>query len=109
MSVLVKRERLVEVVGTEGSAGLDALVVEGEALDQQLGKARGGPLAEGGPARGADAVADGEDGVERVVLDLTGHVAGTLALNYPETPDSCFASEFALVVNVDEVFVCGLH
>ena len=43
------------------------------------------------------------------MLDLTGHVAGALALNYPETPDSCLAAELALAVDVHEVFVCGLH
>ena len=87
---------------------LEALVVEGEALDEQFGQARGGPLAERGAAGGADAVADGEDGVEVVVVDGAGDLAGSLGLNYPETPDSCLRVEFALAVNVDQVLVDGL-
>ena len=58
---------------------------------------------------GTDAVAHGQDGVERVVLYVAGDVTGALALNYPETPDSCFAAELALAVDVDQVLVYGLH
>jgi hypothetical protein len=62
-------EQLVEVVGAERSAFFQTLVVEREALDQQLGQAGGGPLAERGAAGGADPVTDGEDGVEVVAVD----------------------------------------
>ena len=49
---------------------LEPLVVHREALHQVLDEARGGPLAELRAAVAAHAVADGEDGVEVVVLDL---------------------------------------
>ena len=86
---------------------LQPLVVHGEALHQVLGQARRGPLAELGAAVAADAVADGEDGFEVVVVDVAGDLAGALLANYPEIPDSCSAVELALVVDVDKVFVDG--
>lgn len=70
---------------------------------QQLGQAGGGPLTESSTPGRADAVADGEDGIEVVVVNG----AGDLALNYPETPDSCLRIKFALAVNVDQMLVGG--
>jgi hypothetical protein len=100
------REQLVEVVGVAGTGRvLEPLVVHCEALDQVFGEARGGPLAELGAAVAADAEADGEDGVEGVVLDFTGNRAIPLGSNYPVAPDSCLQAQFALVVDVHEVLV----
>lgn len=65
-------------------------------------------MAEGGAPSGADTVANGEDGVEAVVLDGPGDVAGALALNYPETPDGCLGVELILRVNIDQVLIYGL-
>jgi hypothetical protein len=45
-------------------------------------------LAEGGADVRADAVADGEDGVEVVVVEVANDLSGALGLNYPEFPDS---------------------
>jgi hypothetical protein len=52
-----------------------------------------------------DAVADGQNGVEVVVVNRAGNLAISLGLNYPEFPDSCRRIEFTFVVNVDQVFV----
>lgn len=49
----------------------------------------------------ADTVADGENGVEGVVLDS----AGAFALNDPETPDRCLRRYLSIAVNVDKVLV----
>ena len=90
-------EQFVEVVSAQRAAFLEALVIQREAFDQQLGQARGGPLAKRGATGGADAVADGEDGVEVVVIDGARDLASALGLNYPETPNSCLGVELALV------------
>ena len=82
-------EQFVEIVAAERSSFFESLVVHREPLDQEFGETRRGPLTERGAAGRADAVADGEDRVEGVVLDVAGNVAGAFALNYPETPDSC--------------------
>lgn len=73
-------EQLVEVVlpGSLGEAG----VVHGEALDEVLAQDAGGPLAELDGARRGDAVADGEDHVEVVDLDLTSDPPGALCANH---------------------------
>ena len=74
-------QEFVEVIGAEGAAGLDALVVEGEAFDQQFAQACGGPLAEERSAWGTDAVADGEDDVKAVVPQGPADVAAALLAN----------------------------
>ena len=65
-------QQLIEVVSAKTAALLEPLVVHDEAFQQVLPEALGGPAAELGAAEGADAVADGEDGVEVVVGDLIG-------------------------------------
>ncbi len=54
------RQQFVEVVLPERAAGLDALVVERESLDQQFAEPRRGPLTELGAAGRPHAVADGQ-------------------------------------------------
>ena len=61
---------------------LQPLVVHGEALHQILAQARRGPLAELRAAMAAHAVADGENGVQIVVLDLAGDLPRALRSNY---------------------------
>ena len=55
-------------------------------------RSRGGSKRDDSAGR-ADAVADGEDGVEVVVVEGAGYQAGALGLNYPEIPDSCPRTE----------------
>jgi hypothetical protein len=74
-------EQFIEVVGPEGPAGLDPLVVHREALGEQFGEPGGGPLAERGAARRSDAIADGEDHVERVVLEGSANLSPGLVSN----------------------------
>jgi len=62
-------------------------------------------LAELRAAGAADAVADGEDGVEVVVLGVIGFAVGG---SYPEFPDNCLGGEFTFFANVHKVFVDGL-
>ena len=86
---------------------LDAFVIEREAFDEQLLQTRRRPLAELGASRRTDAVADGQNGVEVVVVDEPGNLASPFGLNYPEFPDSCLRIEFLFVEDVDEMFVRG--
>jgi hypothetical protein len=74
-------------------------------LHQVLVEAGGGPLAELGAAAAAHAVADGDDGLEVVVLNLAKNLAISFTSNHPEFPDSCLAAELALVEDVHEVLV----
>ena len=97
-----------EVVRAQGPAFFQPLVVQRETLDQQLGQAGGGPLAERSSAGGADPVANGQDHVEVVVVDGPFDFAVALGLNYPETPDSCRRVEFSLTVDVDQVLIGSL-
>ena len=76
------REELVEVVGGAGAGRvLEALVVEDEALDDELAEVGGRPLAELDAARGAHAVADGEDHRQAVVLEDALDPPGALLAN----------------------------
>jgi hypothetical protein len=54
-----------------------------------------------------DPVADGNDGIQIVEVHLTGYLAGTLGLNYPEFPDSCLLMQFVRGVNVSQVLTYG--
>ncbi len=62
-------------------ATLEAFVIDGEAFDQILGKPGGGPLPELRTARGANAVADGQDGVQTVVSKLPANLPFSLLAN----------------------------
>ncbi len=68
-------------------------------------RAARGPLRELGAAVATDAVPNSEDGLKPVVVDLSGDLARSLGSNYPEFPDSCFATQLAFVEDVDQVFV----
>jgi len=61
------REQFVEIVGPDGAACLDAFIVQREPFDQQFAQAGRGPLTKRGSTRRADAVADGQNGVQVVV------------------------------------------
>ena len=61
---------------------LQPLVVQRESLDQILTQPLGGPAAELGAARRAYAVADSQDGVEVVVVDVAADLPGSLLANY---------------------------
>ena len=50
-------------------------------------------------------VADGENGVEIVVIDVPGYFPLAFGTNYPEFPDSCRGVEFILRVDVLQVLV----
>jgi hypothetical protein len=72
-------EQLVEVVLAEALVQLEPLVVEDEALDDELAQRLGRPDAELGGLRAVDAVADGDDRVEVVELDLAPDLPISLA------------------------------
>jgi len=99
-------EQLIEVVGDAGTGRvLEPLIVQGKALQEILAQAGGSPLAELGAAWAPDAVADGENGGEAVVLDVAGNLPRPLGSNYPEFPDSCLWAQFAFLENVHQVLV----
>lgn len=66
---------------TQNRRVLHPLVVEHEPLDQELFQADGGPLAELRATEAADAVADGQDGREAVVLERACRRARALLAN----------------------------
>jgi len=79
-------EQFVEVVDVTLALALarrvlEALVVEGEALRQELREAGRRPLPELRPAVGADAIADGEDGGQVVVQQAPRDRARALGAN----------------------------
>ena len=44
--------------------------------------------------RGIDPLANGDDGIQRVVIELPPNLSGPLDLNYSEFPNSCLAIQF---------------
>ena len=79
--VLNPAEQFLEVV--EGLVRvLQALVIEDKAFDDEFAEFLGGPDAEAGGDGALDAVADGDDGVEVVVLHCPGHLPVSLLSNY---------------------------
>ncbi len=79
--VLNPAEQFLEVV--EGLVRiLQAFVVEDKAFDDELAEFLGGPDAEAGGDGALDAVADGDDGVEVVMLHRSGHLPASLLSNY---------------------------
>jgi hypothetical protein len=70
---VLKRSR---ELSTFGSYAFQSFVVQGEALDDVLAEPLRGPDAELRAAMGLHAVADGDDDVEVVVLDLIGLPVG---------------------------------
>ena len=82
-------EQLVEVVLAEPPVELQPLVVEHEPLDDELLEGLGGPDAELGGPGAVDPIADGDDGVEVVVVDLAAHVTSAFTLNCQDSFDSC--------------------
>lgn len=100
------RKQLIEIVGDPVGA-LEPLVIHREALDQVFAEPGRGPLTELRAPMRFDAVADGENGSEGVVLDFPRHLSGPLRSNYPEFSDGCGAPERLFLVNVAEVFADG--
>ena len=76
-------EQFVEVVLAEARALLEPFVVEHEALDDELPERLRGPDAELRGLAAVDAVADGDDGVEVVVVDRPRDVSRAFSLNSP--------------------------
>src|SRR6185437_14351789 len=72
-------QQLVEIV--EPARLLQPGVIEHETLDQEFAQHRGRPAAELAAARTADAVADGQNGVEMIDLERAPDRAGALLLN----------------------------
>lgn len=95
------REQFVKVV--PATATLEAFIVQREPLDQVLAK----PLRRPDPELCAPvrphAVADRDDDVEVVELDLAAHLAIALALNHCKICNGSLPGEFSLVEHVCDV------
>jgi hypothetical protein len=76
-------------VGPEAPVQLEPLVVDDEALDDELAQGPGRPDAELGGLRAVDPVADRDDLVEVVKRDFAPDLAIALALNSPNSSESC--------------------
>lgn len=87
------------------SGPLESGIVQREPLDEVFAQPLGRPNTELRAAMRTDAVADGQNGVEVVMVHGAGNLAISLALNYSEFPNSCGRIEFAVVVNALQMFV----
>ena len=103
--LLQERQRLPDF----DAALLQAFFVQGVALHEMLAQGLGRPLAELHAAPRFDAVADGDDDVEVVVLKFAVYLAFSFLANDPEFPDSCRARQFVFAVDVADMFVDGAH
>lgn len=75
-------EQFLEIVVTQRASGFDPLVIEREAFDQKFAQSGRSPLAKRCSPCRPDAVPDGENGVEVVVVDEPGNLPFSLGLNY---------------------------
>ena len=91
-------QQLLEV--DAGIRVLEAFVIEQEALNQVFTQVFGRPAAELCASQRAYPVANCQNGVEAIVINLPGDLSGTLLVNYPEFPDSCARIQLSLLVNV---------
>src|SRR5690606_20487055 len=82
---------------------LEALPVEGVALEQVIAQGPSGPDAELGAALRVDPIADGYDGIEVVELDCAGHGFPSFKCNCCIFCNSCIWSQFSSRVDVPEV------
>jgi hypothetical protein len=99
-------EQFIEVVGgTWTGRVLEPLVVHREALDQVLGQAGGRPLAKLRASRTAHAVANSDDGVEVVELDLARNRSLSFGSNYSIASNSCLRQQLVLGVDLLQVVV----
>ncbi len=87
----------------------EIIIIERKALDQQFAEPAGGPLAKLRASRRPDAVADGEDGFEVVMINLAADLSASLGLNYSEFPNSCLGVQFFILKDISQVFVHGRH
>ena len=103
-------EQLVEVVLAEHClALLQAFVIEHEALDDELAQGLGRPDAKLSRLVAVDAVANGDDRVEVVELDLPSDLPAAFRLNYFHFGNSCRPAELLGLENVGQVLVDGRH
>jgi len=102
-------EEVVEIGVVEEHAVFQPLLVQHVAADGEVAQDADGPLAELGGAGRVHPETDGDDGVEVVVLDRTGHLASTFQANYPEIPEGCRLREFAAGEDVLQVLTDGAH
>lgn len=79
-NVLNPPEELIKVI--EGLIGVfEALVIEDKAFDNEFAELLCGPDAEAGGHGAFDAVTDGNNGVEIVIFNRTGHLPGPFLAN----------------------------
>ena len=84
-------------------------IVHREPPDKVFAQPLGRPNAKLRAAMRSDAVANGQNGVEVVVIDSAGNVAISLGLNSSEFPNSCRRIEFAVVENTFEMLIDGRY
>src|SRR6266571_1850411 len=96
-------EQLFKVTPVESGAVLEAVGINGEALENVVFQTVGGPGAEVGGARALDAVTDGDDGLEAIEGDRADDVPLALYLNYRGFLGSCGRIEFLFGKDVFEM------
>ena len=103
-------QQFVEVILAEDLlALLQPLVIQHEALDDELPQGLGRPDAELRGLVAVDPVADGDDGVEVVELHLARDLAAALGTNYFHFGNSCLLGQLAGLEDVLQVLVDGRH
>lgn len=101
-------QQFFEVVRAEVLALLQPVIVQNEALDDELPKGLRRPDAKLGCFEAVHAVADGDHCVEVVVFDIAGDLAATLGLNSQNFFASCRARQLLAFEDVAEVVADGL-
>lgn len=96
-------QQLAKVILAKGRAPLlEALVIQGKALEHVLLEDAGGPDAKVGRPEGIDAIAYGNDGIEVVELCLPFYLPRAFRLNYREILGSCLFRQLPIGKNIRE-------
>jgi len=82
-----------------------AFVIHDKPLDDILAQALCRPDAELRAAMGFDAVANRDDDVEVIEINVACNLRFSFGLNYPEFPDSWGFFEFALLIDVLDMLI----
>ena len=102
-------EEFLEVVLAEALVELEALVIEDEAFANELAVRLGGPDSKLSGLGAVDPIADGDDHIETVELDLAPYRAAGLGLNSPNSLESCLWPKLACRVNLCQILTYGLR
>jgi hypothetical protein len=96
-------QKFFEVIPAIGP--FEPRVIHREAFDQVIAEPFGRPQTElRSPVR-ADAISNGQNCIEAVMINFSRNLPSTFDLNYSEIPNSCRTIEFLFVINTLQMLV----